>query len=55
MAIAWCFYRLFTSELTLMPKTCFGLLLGGLTGVFLLILRARLRTAPFDPYSQVER
>ena len=53
--IAWIFYSLLTSAMAIVPKTFYGLLLAGLTIVFLLVFRARLRTRPFDPYTEVER
>ncbi len=53
--LAWLSYRLLVSALEPLPKTCLGLLLLGLLLVFLLIFRARLRTFPHDPYTEVER
>ena len=52
---AWALYDLFTSDVHVVAKVCLALVLSGLTIVFLLILRARLRTLPHDPYTEVER
>jgi len=53
--IGWLLYQLLTSELELFPKVCLALLCFGLLFVFLLIFRARVRTLPLDPYTEVER
>ncbi len=42
-------------ELDTLPKVLLMCLLAGLFLIFLLILRARLRTMPFDPYTDVKR
>ena len=54
-AILWMFYALLSSDLPIAPKVFLALLLGGLAAVFLLILRARIRMAPNDPYTEVQR
>lgn len=54
--LLWAMFHLFTSsEIDLFAKACLGLLLGGLGLMFILMLRARLRTLPYDPYTDVER
>ena len=42
-------------ELTLVPKLLIGMTIGGFAVLFLVILRARLRTLPYDPYTEVQR
>ena len=51
----WGFYALLRSELAPLPKTFVTLALLGLVVLFLLTLRARLRTRPYDPYTEVHR
>ena len=51
----WGLYRLLTGDLELLPKVFVALFLLGLLFVFLLIFRARLRTLPHDPYTEVQR
>jgi len=53
--LGWLLYELVTCELELLPKSCLVLLVLGLLLVFLLIFRARLRTLPHDPYTEIER
>ncbi len=53
--VAWLCYGLVRSDLEIVPKVFLCLLLGGLALLFLLVLRARLRTLPHDPYTEVER
>ncbi len=53
--IGWGLYRLLTGDLELLPKVFVALFLLGLLFVFLLIFRARLRTLPHDPYTEVQR
>ena len=42
-------------ELTLVPKLLIGMTVAGFALLFLVILRARLRTLPYDPYTEVKR
>ncbi len=53
--LGWLCYSLLASDLGVVPKAFFCALLGGLTLVFLLVFRARLRTLPYDPYTEVDR
>lgn len=53
--LAWMVYLVLASELDALPKMFFALLVMGLGGLFLLVLRARLRTRPLDPYTHVKR
>lgn len=55
IGFGWLALELSRAEMPLLPKVLVGLLIGGLTIVFLLTLRARLRTMPYDPYTEVER
>ena len=48
-------FEVFRSDLGLLPKLFLGLACAGLLLLFLLTLRARLRTLPYDPYTQVKR
>ncbi|MEW6072609.1 MAG: hypothetical protein AB1726_08475 [Planctomycetota bacterium] len=51
----WAAWRLAASELGLAPKILLFLLLGGFLLLFLVVLRNRRRTLPYDPYTGVER
>jgi len=52
----WILLELFRDdELTLVPKLLIGMTVGGFALLFLVILRARLRTLPYDPYTEVKR
>lgn len=42
-------------ELAILPKLLIGMTIGGFALLFLVILRARLRTLPYDPYTEVQR
>ena len=53
--LGWLFFELLRSDLELLPKTCLTALLVGLGTLFLITLRARLRTRPYDPYTEIER
>lgn len=53
--LAWAVVEELRSNLSLVPKISIALLLAGLTALFLLTLRNRLRTMPYDPYTQVKR
>lgn len=52
---AWLGWQLATSELQPAVKVLVFLPIGGLVLIFLLVLRARLRTMPYDPYTEVKR
>ena len=52
---AWIAWDLARSELGLVPKILVFLVLGGLLLLFLVVLRNRLRTLPYDPYTEVQR
>ena len=52
----WILFELFgDNELSLVPRLLIGMLVSGLAILFLVILRARLRTLPYDPYTEVKR
>jgi hypothetical protein len=51
----WLLFELFRSELAPWPKLFAALILCGVLLLFLVTLRARLRTLPYDPYTKVER
>ncbi|HED66174.1 MAG TPA: hypothetical protein ENJ09_11540 [Planctomycetes bacterium] len=51
----WWLVEILRSDLELLPKVFFALLVFGLLFVFLLVARARARTLPFDPYRDVQR
>jgi hypothetical protein len=53
--LGWLCYELVRSDLETVPKAFLCVLLAGLALLFLLVLRARLRTLPHDPYTEVER
>ena len=53
--ILWGMFGILISDLEVMIKVFFLLCMGGLAGVFLLILRARIRTHHLDPYTEVQR
>ncbi len=53
--ILWGMVGILIGDLPAMLKVLFLLLLGGLSAVFLLILRARLQTLHLDPYTKVQR
>ena len=53
--IAMLWFLATAEDLELLPKTLLLAVLGGLTLLFLLVLRARLRTLPYDPYTKVKR
>ena len=52
---SWITFELMRSEMGAVSKTFLALTLVGLVVRFLLTLRARLRTLPYDPYTEVER
>lgn len=51
----WLFFELLFSEADLVAKLGGGAVLLGILISFLVALRARLRTLPYDPYTEVER
>jgi anti-sigma factor RsiW len=53
--LGWGSVALFTSELELVTKALIFALLLGATLLFVATLRARLRTLPFDPYTEIQR
>lgn len=53
--LAWSAWALVTSELELGFKLALGGLLLGAACLFLITLRNRLRTIPYDPYTEVKR
>jgi len=53
--ILWGMLEIVIGDLPIMLKLFFLLLLGGLSGVFLLVVRARMQTQHLDPYTKVQR
>jgi hypothetical protein len=53
--LAWAVTEELSSGLPPVAKISITLLVAGLCVLFLLTLRNRLRTIPFDPYNQVKR
>ena len=52
----WALFELFREdELALFAKLLISMTIGGFALLFLVILRARLRTLPYDPYTEVKR
>jgi len=51
----WAVLELYRSQMETTPKVLLGALLGGLLLLFLYTLRNRLRTLPYDPYTEVKR
>ncbi len=51
----WGVYAAATASFGLVPRVLLVALLVGLAGLFLVTLRARLRTLPYDPYTKVKR
>ncbi len=52
---AFLFLELFRSSLGTGPKVLVGILLSGVCLLFLTTLRGRLKTLPYDPYTEVKR
>jgi anti-sigma factor RsiW len=52
---SWAIVEELRSHLPLLPKISIAMLTAGLAGLFLLTLKNRLRTLPYDPYTQVKR
>jgi len=55
LLVAWSGWTLYRSDMELVPKLAMGCLLGGALLLFLIVLRGRLRTLPYDPYTDIER
>jgi anti-sigma factor RsiW len=53
--VLWGEYSIAVSDLPLVPKLALAGLLGGLVLLAAAALRARLRTRPYDPYTEVQR
>ena len=53
--LGWSVAEELRSGLPIVPKISIAMLMAGLVVLFLLTLRNRLRTMPFDPYTQVKR
>lgn len=51
----WGGYELWASDMPLLPKLLLGALCSGALLLFLATLRGRLRTLPYDPYTEIER
>jgi len=51
----WAIAEELRSGLPVVPKISIALLLAGLAMLFLITLRNRLRTMPYDPYTQIKR
>ena len=51
----WSLVLVFTSDLGSTPKTLLALLIVGFVTLVLMAARARARTAPYDPYTEVRR
>ena len=52
---AWALFELCACELSLLPKLLALALVSGLAILLVLTLRARARTRPFDPYTEIKR
>ena len=51
----WAAWMIWESDLSPTPKTLLAALCGGALLLFLVTLRGRLRTLPYDPYTEIER
>ncbi|HTF90367.1 MAG TPA: hypothetical protein VK843_18265 [Planctomycetota bacterium] len=51
----WGGWMVWQSEMPMVPKTLLAALCAGGLILFLVTLRGRLRTLPFDPYTEIER
>jgi anti-sigma factor RsiW len=51
----WAGWSIWKSDLSATPKYLLAALCGGALTLFLVTLRGRLRTLPFDPYTEIER
>ena len=52
---AWIGFGLFQSDMPVFLKLCLYALIVGFGSLFLAVLRRRLRTLPYDPYTEVQR
>jgi hypothetical protein len=53
--LGWGIAEELRSGLSIVPKVSIALLSIGLVALFLLTLRNRLRTLPYDPYTEIKR
>ena len=51
----WCACEVACAPIGIAPKLLTGAIASGFLSLFLIVLRARLRTRPFDPYDGVRR
>jgi len=51
----WAVFQVAVADIELVPKLLLGSAVGGFTLLFLVVLRARLRLLPTDPYTKVQR
>jgi hypothetical protein len=51
----WAGFELYRSDMELLPKIFLGALLAGSALLLAVVVRARLRTLPYDPYTEIER
>lgn len=52
---AWAGYQVWVGDMPLLLKCLVGALCAGVLILFLATLRGRLRTLPYDPYTEIER
>ncbi len=52
---ALCAWQVWKSDMEALPKFLLAALCGGALLLFLVTLRGRLRTLPYDPYTEIER
>ena len=50
-----CAWQVWKSDMEMLPKVLLAALCGGALLLFLVTLRGRLRTLPYDPYTEIER
>jgi anti-sigma factor RsiW len=55
LLVGWGLHGLFTSDLELFPKLALAALGLGLLALALAVLRGRLMTRPYDPYTEIQR
>jgi anti-sigma factor RsiW len=55
LLVGWGLHALFTSDLPLFPKLALAALGLGLLALALAVLRGRLLTRPYDPYTEIQR
>lgn len=51
----WAGFEVWSSDMPMLPKILLGVLCAGALLLFLATLRGRLRTLPYDPYTEIER